>query len=532
MIRRPSKPRSLLPALAVCCVALLAGCGSTQISKPQRQRSNLLSILQDDGMLQSNPAATLADVRALGVEAVRTNVFWAQLAPAPNALVRPAFDAGDPAAYSNSGWAIYDEIVRDAAADGVQVYFTIMGRPPLWAAGPGRSRRRNCSGGCAQWEPSAPDFGAFVHALGARYSGHYIPAGATGPLPRVDFWSIWNEPNYGPNLAPQVTDRSSVEVSPRLYRNLLDAAWSALLATGHGPSSDTILIGETAPRGVLAFGGMVPLRFIRALYCVDQAYAPLRGSAATLRGCPASAAGSARFVSQNPALFEASGFADHPYPQSFAPNVPTPDEPDYADFASLPNLELALDRAAAAYGSNLRLPIYSTEFGYKTDPPYQGGEPMATASAFLNEAEYLSWRNPRIRSYDQYLLSDPSAGGSEFDTGLQFSNGSPKPTLAAYRMPLWLPLTRESGGKALEVWGCARPAPAAQRRTGRPQTVEIQLASAGSAHFRTLRTVTLTPSRGCYFDVDVSFPSSGVMRLAWSGSGILRYSRGQRITLS
>ncbi len=536
MIRRPSNPRSPLAAAALCSLALLAGCGSTSPTstvKPPRLRSNLLSILQDDSLLQSDPAATLATVRALGVEVVRTNVFWSQIAPDTNSATRPAFDAADPAAYPAGGWAIYDEIVRDAAADGVQIYFTVMGRPPLWAAGPGASRRQNCSAGCSQWEPSAAEFGEFVHALGVRYSGHYVPAGASGPLPRVDFWSIWNEPNYGPNLAPQVTDGTSVEVSPRLYRNLLDAAWSALVATGHGPSTDTILVGETAPRGVISFGGMVPLRFIRALYCVNQSYEPLRGTAATLRGCPANAAASATFASQKPAQFEASGFADHPYPQSEAPNVPTPGEPDYADFASLPNLERTLDRAAAAYGANVHLPIYSTEYGYKTDPPYAGGDPMATAAAYLNETEYLSWLDPRIRSYDQYLLDDPAASrGSDFDTGLQVADGIPKPTLAAYRMPLWLPTTAESPGKSLEVWGCARPAPDVQRQTGRPQHVLIQFASAAGAAFRTLRTVTLTAAEGCYFDVDVSFPASGVVQLAWDGSGVLRHSRVQAITLS
>ncbi len=536
MIRRPSNPRSPLPALALCCLALLAGCGSashTSTAKPAPRRSNLLSILQDDGLLQSNPAATLATVHALGVEVVRTNVFWSQIAPDPNSAARPVFDAADPAAYPASGWAIYDEIVRDAAADGVQIYFTVMGRPPLWAAGPGAASRHNCSAGCAQWEPSAADFGEFVHALGVRYSGHYVPAGASSRLPRVDFWSIWNEPNYGPNLAPQVTDGTSIEVSPRLYRNLLDAAWSALLASGHGPSTDTILIGETAPRGVIAFGGMVPLRFIRALYCVDEAYKPLRGAAATLRGCPANAADSAKFASQNPALFEASGFADHPYPQSLAPNVPTPGEPDYADFASLGSLERALDSAAAAYKSSVRMPIYSTEYGYKTDPPYAGGDPMASAAAYLNETEYLSWLDPRIRSYDQYLLDDPAAGsGSDFDTGLRFADGTPKPTLAAYRMPLWLPITSGSTGKSLEVWGCARPAPNVQRQTGRPQRVQVQFESAPGAPFKTLRTVALTAAGGCYFDIDVNFPTSGVVRLAWDGSGIVRYSRVQAITLS
>jgi hypothetical protein len=278
---------------------------------------------------------------------------------------------------------------------------------------------------------------------------------------------------------------------------------------------------------------MVPLEFVRALYCVDSSFKPLTGAPARLRDCPATAAASAQFQAQNPGLFEASGFADHPYPQGLAPNVPTPDEPDYADFAALPNLIGTLDRAIAVYGSHVQLPIYSTEYGYKTDPPYAGGDPMASAAAYLNETEYLSWLDPRIRSYDQYLLDDPAAGsGSDFDTGLRFADGTPKPTLAAYRMPLWLPITSGSTGKSLEVWGCARPAPNVQRQTGRPQRVQVQFESAPGAPFKTLRTVALTAAGGCYFDIDVNFPTSGVVRLAWDGSGIVRYSRVQAITLS
>src|SRR5207248_2268860 len=104
--------------------------------------------------------------------------------------------------------------------------------------------------------------------------------------------------------------------------------WKALHATGHG--GDTILIGETAPRGITVgdapghFQGMVPLRFIRALYCVDANLRPLAGAAARSRGCPLDAAASKQFAAEHPALFQATGFADHPYPQGgIPPNVQT-----------------------------------------------------------------------------------------------------------------------------------------------------------------------------------------------------------------
>jgi hypothetical protein len=261
---------------------------------------------------------------------------------------------------------------------------------------------------------------------------------------------------------------------------------------------------------------MVPLRFVRALYCVNDQFKRLTGAAATARGCPASGS-SAAFVAAHPALFHASGFSIHPYPQGrVPPNVPTPFEPDYADLAALPNLEHTLDRAQSAYGSFTPFPIYSTEFGYKTDPPYSAGAPLVTAALFLNWAEYLSWRDPRIRSYDQYLLVDPPASAnSSFVTGLEFADGRPKPTFDAYRMPLYLPHPRAAKGHAVEVWGCVRPAPYARRDSGRPQTAQIEFAPTASGPFRVLERVPITNPYG-YFDLQVAFPSTGVVRVAFT----------------
>ena len=112
----------------------------------------------------------------------------------------------------------------------VGVDLNLTAPPPLWASGsgapPGPPR--------PQWRPSAREFGLFVKAVAKRYSGAYKPPGSSAALPRVSFWSIWNEPNYGPQLAPQAINRSTVEVSPALYRQLADAGWTALHETGHG----------------------------------------------------------------------------------------------------------------------------------------------------------------------------------------------------------------------------------------------------------------------------------------------------------
>jgi hypothetical protein len=380
----------------------------------------------------------------------------------------------------------------------------------------------------------------------------------------VDFWTIWNEPDYGPSLAPQgVPGHLKIENSPRMYRNLLGAAWRSLQATGHRTSTDTIAFGELAPRGESfwgVFSGMKPLTFLRALYCVDSHYRPLRGSAARIRGCPATAGASRRFRTQNPALFQASGVSDHPYMRWYKPNHeqnpdPTNHSPtaDYTSLGVIGNLTRALDRLQRVYGSRTRFPIYDTEFGYITSPPKHSPDPMAsvrvlylspaTAAGYMNWAEYISWRNPRIRSFEQYLLYDPLRpvrandwGG--FASGLLTWTGVQKATYYAWRLPLYLPVTTTRRGRSLEVWGCIRPAQFGLSDTGSPQTALIQFAPRGSGSYSTLETITVSPG-SCYFDLRMRFPSSGKLRLAYTyppgdrllGNGASVVSRTVSVTI-
>jgi hypothetical protein len=323
-----------------------------------------------------------------------------------------------------------------------------------------------------------------------------------------------------------------------MYRRLVDAAWSALQATGHG--NDTVLIGEIAPRGQTVgdqpgnFSQMVPLRFIRALYCVDGSLRPLQGQAAIERSCPSTSAGSKAFPAAHPALFHATGFGFHPYPQGFAPNVRTPLEPDYADMPQLPALERTLDGAISAYGGSTHFPLYDTEFGYQTNPPeatIARAVTPARAAAYANLAEYMSWSNPRVVSWDQYLLADPPPGQSSFDTGIEFYGGKHKATYDAFRMPIYLPVTSASSGQPLEVWGCVRPARYVKPTPGSAQVVNIKFMPATGGPFETIKQVPITDPDG-YFDTQVTVPVSGAVRTEWSyPNGARVYSRTVSVTI-
>jgi len=466
--------------------------------------------------------------------------------PGATAGVRAgSFDPSDPAAYPANKLRPYDEIVRDAQADGIAVDFLLTGGAPRWAGGSGAPR----GGPYPQWKPSARAYGAFVQAITSRYSGQYRPPGSHSALPAVRLWEIWNEPNFGQDLAPQAVKGSTVSTSPGMYRALVDAAWSALQRTGHG--DDMVLIGDLSPRGFLgsatarfpqglpgSFSTTKPLQFIRTLYCVDASYRQLRGRAAAAVGCPTTAAGSRQFRSEHPGLFDAGGFGIHPYPFNLPPTMADSDDPDYAEFSEIPRLTADLDRLHRIYGSATRPLIYNTEFGYITNPPDNSAHYGShfvnpqTAATYINWAEYLSWRDPRIATTTQYLLYDPSPQASGFATGLIYHDGKLKPTYQAYRMPLYLPDSSTRRGRTVEVWGCVRPAHYASIDTGgSSQYVQIQFRRAAGRRFRTIATIPITSPRG-YFDVRTRFPSSGSVRLAWTyPTGETIFSRTAAVTV-
>ena len=517
----------LLVAIVAAVVIVLSSSGSSSpkvaVLPTPVHRKGPETIFTAGAALKNDPTGTLNTLEKLGVTRVRVFFTWNQVAPAPTATRAPAgFDATNPGAYPAANWAQYDTIIKAIEAHHMGLDAILGPPPPRWAEGKGADKPAKQT----WWEPNAHDYQQFAQAVGTRYSGHYTPAGASKPLPRVAFWSIWNEPNLGFQLAPQTVDHNTVEESGLLYRRLADAAWNGLRASGHG--KDVTIIGETGPAGCTArgcpgkIGAMAPLRFLRALYCVDANYKPLTGSAATARGCPATAAASARFASEHPALFKATAFAAHMYSQGLAPDKVTPDEPDYAELGEISNLISALDRLQGVYGSHKRFQVYDTEFGYQTSPPdtQAGTVSPGVAAAWLNWSEYLHWRNPRIASYDQYLMRDPvppPGGGpyTAFATGLQTYTGQDKPTLASFTMPLYLPATTTASEHPLEVWGCVRPAVPAARTTHRPQFVAIEYRSGHSGPFKTVDRVKL-PTDYCYFDVRTTFPGSGFVRLSWS----------------
>jgi hypothetical protein len=540
----------LVVAAVVVVLVLVLGGGGSSSSRTQSlafhpktagalpavdpHRDNLQTIFTEGSAITQDPAGEIAKLHALGVTRVRVSFTWGSIAPKGTSFKKPHFDATDPNAYPAVNWAPYDAVARDLAADHMTLDLVLAPPPPQWAAGKGIPQDGNPH---PYWKPSVHDFEQFVEAVGKRYSGTFKPKGQSTPLPRENFWSIWNEPNIGVMLAPQ-TQGSQFEFSPTRYRQLADAAWTALRQTGHG--NDTTLLGELAPAGAQApvnFNSMSPLRFLRALYCVGTSFKPLLGAAATDRGCPATAAASGRFRADNPVLFDATDFAAHFYSQGLAPNAVTPDEPDYTELGEVSNLFTTLDRLQEVYGSDKKFDVYDTEFGYQTTPPdtQSGTVSPKQAAKWLNWSEYIHWHYPRILSYDQYLLEDPQPVPHKrqykgFATGIVTYKGNRKPGWYAFRMPVWLPKTTTSATGTLEVWGTARPAKLVPVDQRPPIQIQFKPKSGGGG-WKTVATESTKTSFG-YFDIHQKFPASGLVRLRWAPPhGAAMVSRTTPITV-
>jgi hypothetical protein len=525
----PRLPHSLLPfssfvglrGAAAAVSLMLAAAGATALPATAMADHSQASIIEDFSDLYM-PAQTLQQFRALGATMVRVILPWDLLAPRPGSRTKPSVNPTDPSSYS--GWAPYDAIVRDAAADGMTVDMTVSGGAPRWAEKQAAPPAPGVNPQFVAWKPNAADYGQFMRAVATRYDGHFTPRDQSSPLPAVHFWAIFNEPNFGQDLGPQASDGSSRPVASMYYRSLVNQGWRALLATGH--RRDTILIGELAaegsephaptrlwPEGLPGnYAQTRALLFIRDLYCVSSRFQQLRGGAAAAAGCPRTAAGSRRFRGENPGLFNASGFAVHPYDGKASPVSRAGQQVDYATFQDFGNLEYTLDRVNRAYGSGRRFRIYNTEFGFITSPPVrgQGYASPATAAFWMNWSEYLSWRTGRVASYMQYLLHDPPPNAGEykgFASGLESSNGTPKATYDAYRLAVYMPRTRLRRNMNAEVWGNARPAPFMKRDGHGNQFVSIQLDRV------TIRRQRVNDG---FFDIHMKFPHTGTVRLAYT----------------
>jgi hypothetical protein len=185
--------------VAVAGLAVSAATASPK-KAARAQSSHLLVGINDEAFtLYGDPTTAFATLRALKAQVIRVNLYWGgnKWAVAKSRPSDPT-DPGDPA----YDWTIYDRLVRYATQYNVKVVFSIL-FTPTWA-----------NGGKARTVPPSNynDLVNFSYAAAERYSGLWTPptwqqdpSNPTTklPLPKVNMWTAWNEPNNPAFLTPQ-----------------------------------------------------------------------------------------------------------------------------------------------------------------------------------------------------------------------------------------------------------------------------------------------------------------------------------------
>jgi hypothetical protein len=388
-------------------------------------------------------SAAIAQLKGLGVKALRVELHWHDVAPDPNSPNRPSFDAQNPASYN---WGQYDLLIAEAQRLHWKILLTLTSPVPRWAT---------ANHDDLITRPDDQDFEEFATAVGRHYGS------------QVSLWAIWNEPNVPGWLAPQF-NANGTPASPRIYRGLFEAGYAGLTAAGL--KSPKVLFGETAPFGTDAVDAgrqgiereVAPLAFLRGALCLSSAYRK----------------------SSSCGMLPIYGYAHHPYTYPAVPGpYYRPANRDDVPIGVLSRLSRAIALASRAHAIPAHVPIYLTEYGVQTKPNPLGVSLSAQAEdAAISER--LAWENPDVAAFSQYLLRDESSSGrfTGYRTGLETPSGAPKPSYYGFALPLTVTRATTKGASGFLLWGLVRPALGAT-------DVRVLIKSRGSKRYRTLRVV-------------------------------------------
>lgn len=333
-----------------------------------------------------------------------------------------AADPADPA----YDWARTDQSVRDATSWDLGVLFLITGAPD-WAEGP----NRHPTAPPGTWRPRPERLARFSQAIATRYSGSFPdPANPGTALPRVSLWEIWGEPNLGTHLTPQAASagRKLRLVGAGHLRAMVNAASRAIKEVD---SSNQVIAGGTAPFGDHPLEPQSfrtpPLTFWRAFFC-------LKGEALEpTKKCPGGKPRVDAFA-HNPL----AGLAGN----EFLPTLGPHDKAPWPTDILVPDMRKLFEVLRAARRHRHVQPrkgteLWVTELLWETDPPDPvRGVPPETQAQYLSEAVRSLQRQGVSRVIWINIVDerfDPENPSSSLQSGLYFSDGTPKPALDAFR---------------------------------------------------------------------------------------------------
>jgi hypothetical protein len=451
---------------------------------------NQLSVVDDPGrILALDPAvqtAALDEADALGFDILKIPVTWRAFTPDGTSTTKPAVDLSNSENYPAGVWTTVDAAVAGAQARGMKVWLMITAPAPRWAVS------KETSPGLGAYEPKAADYAEFVEAVGKRYSN-------------VRYFSFWNEVNLKRFMQPQ--SKSGAAQSAIHYRDMYRAAQKALATNGH--SRSTILLGEILSRyqSYLPQLATRPLTWLRAFFCLDSKGKALKGKAASKYKCSGFQ------------KIKATGLAYHPYNLSAPPTAIEKASKDNAPIGYLPRVEKLLDQAYSAKRlATKKMKIYNSEYGIQTNPPDRRlGQPLSKVPYYLNVSEYLTWTDPRVATYSQYLLIDDQETDTvSFQTGLRFADGEKKKGVyEAFQTPFMV--FKTANANKITIWGCLRAKPSG--------TTTAKLEVKANGKWTAVKSIPVSASTGYFMqNISMTGAKSKTYRINWSG-GISRWSK-------
>ena len=411
-----TQAKKILTAALTLIALLVLGVQSAAASTKQDVFFEAPRDLTASTATDATRTAAFQKMDALGVQALRVNLRWYDVAPTPDSAGTPAFDATDPNAYS---WGAYASVIDAAKARGWKVLISLSSPVPKWAT---EAHSDTIT------RPIASEFQKFATATAKRFGGSNV------------LWSIWNEPNLPRYLAPQIS--AGKAVAGRIYRELFIAGRNGIRAGGQ--TSAPVLFGELAPVGGANDGRRYPLSFLRDALCLS----------------------SKNKFDKSCGALKLDGVALHPY--QFTNGRLNKNDVTYRVLGRLISF---LDSAARAKAINKRVPVYYTEFGIQSYPDKTFGVSPTRQYELRARVERDAYYTSRIRGFSQYLLTDDTDTGG-FQTGLLYATGKAKPSYDSFRLVLDAKPSGSGKHKKLSLWGLVRPAHAKttvviERKTGK-----------------------------------------------------------------
>jgi cellulase (glycosyl hydrolase family 5) len=433
---------------ATLCVAATAVAASYAASTSRRTYTTrgtlpLRTALVDPFHLGS--PTSFAMTRRTGAQYVRLFAYWGS-----------NFDGSDPTSPAYH-WGALDATVEAAEAEGLTPILDITG-VPNWAY----ARR---PAGVNAGTPSTAALAQFAQALATHYDGQNVDAD-NNPVPAVNVFEVYNEPNLSLDLGPAVSAAS--------YREIVNAVASS--------------VHEVDPKNLVVAGGLdpfghkkgkkqkwysvAPLAFMRSLLCLSKGSHP-------------------HSTCHNQIHFDI--WSHHPY--TFGGPFAHAKLPDDVSLGDLPKMRKLLQAAVRLHHvvSSQTVQFWVSEFGWASNPPRPKAAGMALASRWTAESLYQMWRSG-VSLVTWFDLVD-KASPSPYQSGLYFhakslENSRPKPLMTAFRFPF----VAYVGSRTVRVWGrdatSSKTRVTIQRRHGKSgawQTVGYVVANQGGIFRATLK---------------------------------------------